>query len=45
MDVEVSPRFALVAYSQLSRKRPPLVHEKVVAYERCSLTRKSTKIA
>ena len=26
-------------YSQLSRKRPPLVHDKVVAYGRWSLTR------
>ena len=25
-------------YSQLSRKQPPLVHEKVAAYERWSIT-------
>ena len=32
-------------YSQLSRKRPPLVHDKVVAYGRWSLTRKINKIS
>ena len=31
--------------SQLSRKRPSLVHEKVVAYERWSLARKINKIS
>ena len=31
-------RSVITNYSQLSRKRPPLVHEKVVAYERWSLT-------
>ena len=30
-----------IDYSQLSRKRPPLVHGKVVAYERWSLTGKN----
>ena len=32
-------------YSQLSRKRPPLVQDKVVAYLRCSLTEKLNKIS
>ena len=31
-------------YSQLSRKRQPLVHEKVVAYERWTLMRKINEI-
>ena len=31
--------------SQLSRKRPPLVHDKVVAYGRWSLTGKINKIS
>ena len=31
-------------YSQLSRKRPPLVHDKVVAYGRWSSTGKIKKI-
>ena len=31
-------------YSQLSRKRPPLVHDKVVAYGRWSLMRRINKI-
>ena len=31
-------------YSQLSRKRPPSVHDKVVDYERWSLTGKINKI-
>ena len=43
-----SKRRTLVAhedYSQLSRKRPPLVHEKVVTYERWSRTGKINEIS
>ena len=36
--------FIKTNYSQLSRKRPPLVHEKVVAYGRWSLTGKINKL-
>ena len=32
-------------YSQLSRKRPPLGHDKVVAYRRWSLTGKINEIS
>ena len=34
-----------IKYSQLSRKQPPLVHKKVVAYERWSLTGKIKEVS
>ena len=36
-EVSISGVSTVLKYSQLSRKQPPLVHEKVVAYKRRSL--------